>query len=256
MLDTENGRGALYVDSPTIKAAFPQGYEYARIDPPFAPQNYIAGIEAAEKAGITVLIIDSASHEWEGIGGCEEIAEKNAVKGQPNWKMAKMAHKRFMNRALCSPMHVVFCLRARDKVKFIKTGGKTDVVPIGIQPICEKGFMFELLISMRIEEETHHATPVKVPEPLVSLFPKDVLISKELGQRIREWNDTGAVEDPMEQLKKRARSASADGIEAYREFFGGLKTSEKKQLRDTIHEECKLDAEQATAAEEPLREDL
>jgi hypothetical protein len=49
---------------------------------------------------------------------------------------------------------------------------------------------------------------------------------------------------------------SADGIEAYREFFGGLKTSDKKHLRDTIHEECKLDAEQATAAEEPQGEDL
>lgn len=254
ILDTENGRGEMYSDSPTIKGDYPNGFLYARMDPPFAPANYVTGIEAAEKAGIDVLIVDSLSHEWEGIGGCEEIAEekKNKRTGEPNWKFAKGLHKRFMMRCLCSPIHIIFCLRAREKVKYIKVPKdgkmKTEVIPIGIQPVCEKNFMFEMLVSMRLEDETHRAKPVKVPEPLAGLFPEDVLIGKELGERIREWNETGETLDPREQLQKRARLASVDGVAAYKAFYSALTAGEKKFLQSTIHEECKADAEQADVA--------
>lgn len=157
-IDTENGRGEMYADSPGIVAALPNGYEYARMDPPFEPKQYITALREAEEAGITVAVLDSGSHEWEGIGGCCEIAENNKLQGMPNWSMAKMAHKRFMNELLCTNMHIVMCLRAREKVKMIETEGRdgkkrTDVVPIGIQPIAEKNFVFEMLVSLRVEEE-------------------------------------------------------------------------------------------------------
>ena len=119
-LDTENGRGSMYADSPGIIEALPAGYEIMELDAPFTPQRYTEAIEAAEKSGINVLVVDSATHEWEGIGGCAEMAENNKLGGQPNWAMAKRAHKRFVNRALASSMHIIFCLRARDKVKMVK----------------------------------------------------------------------------------------------------------------------------------------
>jgi hypothetical protein len=260
MIDTENGRGQMYCDSPTIIKAFPSGFEYARLDPPFSPQAYMEGIDSAEKAGITVAVVDSSSHEWEGIGGCEEIAEKHAIKGQPNWKVAKMAHKRFMMRCLASSMHIVFCLRAREKVKYVKVNGKTEVVQLGIQPICEKNFMFEMLVSMRVEEETHHAVPVKVPEPLVYLFPKSTRITKDLGIRIRQWNDTGSPLPEFEQVQKRARLAAEDGVTAYREFYGTLTPKQKQALRNTTHDENKqiataADAERETSEASELTEE-
>jgi len=248
-LDTENGRGKMYADSPGILKALPRGYEYARMDPPFSPSQYIAAIEAAEKAGINVLIIDSGSHEWEGIDGCCEIAEKNKLKGMPNWSMAKMAHKRFMNHLLSTNMHIILCLRAREKVKIVevvKENGKksSEVIPIGIQPIAEKNFVFEMLLSLRVEEETHFAVPVKVPEPLVGLFPDKHLITKADGERIRQWNDTGAAMVDSEQLGKRARAAAELGMEAYKAFFTGLTTQQRKEIAN-LHEECKFLAEQA-----------
>ena len=244
MLDTENGRGEMYADSPAIMKALSSGYEYTRLDPPFTPAAYVAGIEAAEKAGLQVLVVDSLSHEWEGTGGCEEIAEEYAIKGQPNWKMAKIAHKRFANHCLSASMYIIFCMRAREKVKFVKVGNKTEVVPIGIQPICEKNWMFEMLVSMRIEEETHHAIPVKVPEPLIHLFPKEVLITEGLGQRIREWNETGTALPVGEQLGKRARAAAEQGYKCYREFYDGLAKAQKKELRDADHEQLKRIAQE------------
>src|ERR1700722_9568602 len=66
MIDTENGRGEMYADSPGIRAALPNGYDYLRFDPPFGPDRYIEHIKAAEDAGITVCVVDSGTHEWEG----------------------------------------------------------------------------------------------------------------------------------------------------------------------------------------------
>jgi hypothetical protein len=252
MLDTENGRGTLYADSPGIMAALPNGFDITQLDPPFTPARYIDVIDAAEKAGITVLVIDSASHEWEGTGGCCDIAENNKLRGMPNWSKAKLAHKKFMNRLLSTNMHVICCLRARDKVKMVdvvKDGKKsTEVVPIGIQPIAEKAFVFEQLLSLQLEEKTHLAIPIKVPEPLGKFFAGDKLLTKADGERIREWNETGSVADPMDQIRKRARMEAEDGTKAYAAFYASLTAPQKKALLDTTHAENKRVAEVADKA--------
>ena len=108
-LDTENGRGSMYADSPGIMAALPDGYEIAEMREPFGPSRYSEAVEAFEKHGCKVLVIDSMTHEWEGYGGCSDIAENNKLRGMPNWAKAKMEHKRMMNHLLASPdAHLIF----------------------------------------------------------------------------------------------------------------------------------------------------
>lgn len=261
-IDTENGRGEMYADSPGIVKALPNGYDYLRMDPPFSPDRYREYIAAAEQAGITVCVVDSGSHEWEGIGGCTEIAEKNPLGRMPNWSRAKIEHKRFVNHLLSSSMHLIICLRAREKVKVFKKGDaliinpaspgdaepaiaeKDCIVPIGLQPICEKAFSFEMLVSLLLDERTHHAIPIKVPEPLQPLFTGGRMLTKEDGERIRQWNDGGASQDAHEQLLKRSRAAAEDGMAAYKEFYGGL-TKDQKTALAAIHAQNKAIAEQA-----------
>lgn len=256
MLDTENGRGAMYADSPGIVAALPNGFEIVQLDPPFSPERYIEVIKQAEQCGIDVLVIDSTSHEWEGIGGCCEIAETKKLRGMPNWSLAKMAHKRFLNHCLSSKMHIVFCLRARDKVKIAKDAtGKEQVIPLGLMPITEKNFVFEMLVSLQLDEHTHFATPTKVPEPLLPLFPGGKLITKADGARIREWNQVGKPMEDGEQLQKRARAAAEDGTAAYVAFYGSLTAPEKKILFDSTHTENKKLAEQADRDRKAMESD-
>jgi hypothetical protein len=244
-IDTENGRGSMYADSPGIVKALPNGYLIAQLDPPFSPDRYIEAIVAAEKSGVSVLVIDSATHEWEGIGGCAEIAETQKLKGMPNWSKAKMLHKRFMNHCLTSNMHIIFCLRAREKTKIVKVNGKEEFVNVGIQPIAEKNFVFEMTVSLHLDEKTHFASPIKVPEPLAHLFPEGKLITKEDGERIRQWNETGSALDPLEQLIKRSRTAAEQGRVKYREFVQSLTPDQKKRFPATIHEQNKKTAEEA-----------
>jgi len=109
--------------------------------PPFSPARYAQAIKEFQEKGIKVLVIDSGSHEWEGEGGCEDIANASLLAGKKmaNWVGAKRDHKSFMNTLLHCDMNVIVCLRAREKTDF-KNPDKP--VSLGIQPICEKNFMF------------------------------------------------------------------------------------------------------------------
>jgi hypothetical protein len=251
-IDTENGRGCMYSDSPGIKKALPPrpgekyaAYETIELSAPFHPNRYIEAIDKFESAGYDALVIDSASHAWSGKGGCTDIAE--ADKGR--WNKAKLANKRLVNRLLYSSMHIVVCLRAQEKSKIMKLpNGKEETISLGILPISEKGFPFEMLLSFFMEEKTNLATQIKCPEPLKPFFPGPKLLTKEDGERIRQWNETGLLMDENEQLEKRSRTAAEDGLAAYSAFFSALAPAQKKHLVDTIHEKNKQAAKDADYA--------
>lgn len=249
MVDAETGRGSLYADDPDIMKAIPKGYLRTPISLPYTPARYIKAIKAQEAAGTTVCLIDSTSHEWEGDGGCTDIAENNKLRGMPNWAMAKREHKRFMAYSLSSRMHLIFCLRAREKVRIIKDGnGKEQIVPIGIQPIAEKNFVFEMLISLMFDDLTHQYSGIKVPKMLTSMFPGGKLITREHGEMIRRWNEGGRAIDPMESVQKRARAAAELGVEEYQALFLSLSKAEQKALASTTHAANKEIAEAADKA--------
>ena len=61
VIDTENHSADLYSNL--------GNYNILSLQQPFAPERYIEAIEACEKTGMEVIIIDSISQEWEGRGG-------------------------------------------------------------------------------------------------------------------------------------------------------------------------------------------
>ncbi|WP_020474529.1 AAA family ATPase [Zavarzinella formosa] len=232
-LDTENGRGSMYADSPGIVAALPNGYEIAEMREPFAPSRYTEAVEAFQAHGCKVLVIDSQTHEWEGHGGCSDIAENNKLKGTPNWILAKREHKRMMNHLLASQMHIIFCLRAREKIKVMKDDrGKEQFAPIGLQPIQEKNFTFEMTLSLLLDEHSHRPAVTKCPEPLLHLFQgNQPLITKEMGEKLRIWSEAApaAKADP-ELLANKALAYAAQGTVAYQEFWKELSSIHRKEL--------------------------
>ena len=111
MIDTESRRGSLYAD------VIPGGYEVLDLDQPFTPSRYIEAVEAAEKAGAQIIVVDSMSHEWEGIGGVCDSAGDNETRsgkaGLHNWKTPKLEHAKMVQRLLRSPVPMVCCIRAK-----------------------------------------------------------------------------------------------------------------------------------------------
>jgi len=243
MIDTENGRGKMYADSPGIVAALPQGYDYMELTAPFSPARYIQALDVAERAGYKVAVIDSGSHEWEGIGGCSDIAETH----KKRWAEAKKQNKYYVLRLLNSSMHVIVCLRAREKTEVVpaakSTTGREEYVSKGILPVAEKNFVFEMMCSWMVEEKTHLAIPVNLPEQFQGLFTKAKLLTKADGDQIRLWNEGGKPEDPLEKVKRQSRAAAECGMDAYKAFFQALTAEQQHALKATIHEENKATAD-------------
>lgn len=253
VIDTEAGRSTHYADR----------FDFDTLDmrPPFSPQAYKDAIDAAEQAGYGVIVIDSMSHEWSGDGGCQDIqaealerlSKGDAAKAERlsaiAWKDAKLAHKRMMSRLLQCRAHLIFGLRAEDKIKFVKIqdGGreKTVIEHIGFQPICEKHFMYEMTCSFLLTPENPGVPQrIKLEEQHQSIFPIDAHLTEESGSMLAEWARGGSPKDKAAQRLKECGSMNELGA-----VWSSFNAEEKKRLAQT-KDDCKLliiEAEQKAA---------
>jgi len=213
-LDTENKRGSLYAD--ILDGPFMIGDLY----PPFSPKRYGEAIKEFQEAGIKVLVIDSVSHEWEGEGGCDDIANQKIGK-MANWIGAKREHKSFMNTLLQCDMHIICCIRAREKTDF-KDPSKP--VSLGMQPVCEKNFMFEMTASMLVENEGKTQRFLKVPSFLKEAFGSGAgYLGIETGRKIITWISEGEKEDPeVKRFKSEMLMACEKGIAAVVDVWNSI----------------------------------
>ena len=203
-IDTENRRMSLNAD------ILPNGAKFRIINffAPFSPQRYIEAIDAACKAGAEVIVIDSVTHEWEGPGGCQEIA---AATKFPDWKRAKSEHKRFMTHMLQAPAHIICCTRAREKTDFTDT---KNPKPLGIQPIQEGNFSFEATVSLMMHEQGKRQDVLKCPAELQAILGRGVdYITASDGFALRSWVDGGEPVNPeVERQLGLLRNACEGGM--------------------------------------------
>lgn len=226
-LDTENGRGSLYHD------ILPSPFMIGDLYPPFSPTRYALAIKEFQDAGTETLIIDTTSHEWEGEGGCDDIANAPKADGTPrklpNWIGAKREHKSFMNTLLQSNMNVIVCIRAREKTDF-KNPAKP--ISLGMQPICEKSFMFEMTASMMMYEEGKKQEFLKMPEFLKAAFGNgNGYLGEDTGRKIMEWVNKVPQENPeIKKLKAEMLMECEKGLEALVAVWGKVPKKLKKEL--------------------------
>jgi hypothetical protein len=176
VIDSENGRASTYADQ--------FDFDTADLRAPFRPQTYTDAILAADAAGYPVIVVDSASHEWYGDGGCldwhDEIMGTDQKKNITAWIEPKKSHKRMVTRLLQTSAHVILCFRAEPKVEVeTDSQGRMKVIPKasltgldGWIPIAEKNLPYELTASfLLMADKPGVPKPIKLPEPLQGLMP-------------------------------------------------------------------------------------
>lgn len=221
-LDTENRRGSLYADE--LDGPFMIGDLFY----PFSPDRYADAIKEFQKAGVKVLIIDSVSHEWES--GCMEIAEAPLLRGKKmaDWKKAKAEHKKFMTTLLQSDMHVICCIRAAEKTDF--TNPK-EPKSLGVQPLCEKNFMFEMTASIMMYREGTYQQHLKIPKDLKPIFGDgNGYLGIETGKKIIEWANAGDIDPETESWRNKIQLAANDGEEAMKAAWQSMPVKFQKKL--------------------------
>lgn len=237
-LDTENKRGSLYAD------ILDGPFMIADLYPPFSPSRFSAAIKEFQEAGVEVLVIDSASHEWENEGGCEDIANLPLTQGKKmaNWVGAKREHRSFMNTLLHCNMNIIVCLRAREKTDF---KDPNRPVSLGIQPICEKNFMFEMTASLLMENEGKKQTFIKLPFFLKEAFGDgNGYLGESTGKAIIKWLETGEQEDPeIKRIKSEMTMAAEKGLDEVLKIWSALTKPQQKVL-ESHKNICKESAEE------------
>ena len=199
LIDTENRRGEYYADEFT--------YDVISFDPPFSPERYIEAITYAEKAGYSVVIIDSASHEWMGAGGIMDTLDHiPGTNSYTKWAVLTPRHNAFIDKIVRSSVHIITCLRGKDEY-VLETNDKGKQVPkkVGVGAQMRDGLEYECTVSLLIDQDKHTFSTMK---DNTHIFDGrwDVLTEKD-GVALESWASKG--EASVEGLE-----TSPDGFDA------------------------------------------
>jgi hypothetical protein len=145
----------------------------------FSPQRWIDAMEVAAKAGMEVVILDSATHEWQW---CLEQKER-INKSINDWKSITPHHTKFINCIVHCPMHVIICTRR--KVEYALTQDK-KVEKLGMKSEMREGFEYELDVNIGLNRN-HMATIEKDRAGIFHGRPEFVP-TEAVGRELLAWS--------------------------------------------------------------------
>ena len=207
MIETESGRGEAYASPQEYpELAGPDAstnYNVLRLRDNFAPAEYGAALKAAEKANLGALIIDSASHEWEGPGGVLAMAAKaqeGGAKGVLVWQQPKIQHQReFMLRFMQTPIPlVILCMRAKypmeqdPKTKEWKRS-------LILEPKQSDDILFEMFVHGWIDQTHKFHLTKSTSKTLTPVFTEGLPITLDTGRQLAAWAKGAPVATPTQQ---------------------------------------------------------
>jgi hypothetical protein len=194
VIDTENSSASLYSDLGS--------YNVLDLSPPYSPERYIEAINLCEKAKISVVIIDSITHEWNGSGGCLDIHEKLGGRFQ-DWAQVSPRHQAFIDKILQSDCHIITTTRRKIEYDIDRdASGKLKVQKLGTKEITKEGFEYELTVNFEIINENHL---VRASKDRTGLFMNkaEFVITSAIGKMILDWCNSGTnLQDAKNKIKE------------------------------------------------------
>lgn len=283
-VDTENKRALHY------KAAFPEmaHFDFTAINEAgelvgFGPERWIEVIDAAEAAELPVLIMDSFSHAWEGVGGVLDLhaqvldrlvqqaqARANgryevdpAKFSQLAWAEVKPRYRRLIDRIVRAKTNVIICTRAKpvmqqgfgDKAKNArKTKTRREDVPW--DPASDGDLMFEMT-AMVILDPTAPGCPVyqiKVADQFKSLFDPRRPMSEATGVAMADWakGQGGAQKqkETMDLAREKARGGTTTFTDWWNSDEGKAARPVVRPIMDEIQALCRAADEVAEISDD------
>lgn len=180
-IDTENSSASLYSD----RFAF----DVLDIAPPFNHEKFVDAIKLAVSGGYEVVVIDSASHFWEGILAYKDALDKRGGNSYTNWNEAGNKFKGILDAVLQSPIHIICCMRSKmDYVLETNEKGKQVPRKIGLAPIMRDNIEYEFTTVFDVTMD--HNT--KTSKDRTGLFGDAIFqITEDTGKQLLAWLDKG-----------------------------------------------------------------
>lgn len=213
LVDTERKSSQLY--------AHLGPFDTIELGPPHSVERYIGAMQALERAGCVVIVLDSISHAWVGDGGVLSILNRfNAGERFSAFGTdVNPAQDKFIDAMLKSPAHVIATMRS--KTAWVledrqNRSGHMVKTPrrIGMAPIQRPGIEFEFTTLVDLDTETHVARVLKNRCPLFDDWqPKK--LTREHGRQLVDWLLEGAPEpkEPVSGTPAERAQATAEAAE-------------------------------------------
>lgn len=201
VIDTENGSAELYSNM--------GDFNVITLSAPFTPERYIEAIKICEGAGMELIIIDSITQEWDGVGGCLDIMTALGGKYQ-DWAKVTPRHQKFIDAVLQSKCHIITTVRRKQDYEMTTENGKTKVQKVGTKEVTREGFEYELTLNLEFLNENHL---VKASKDRTGLFADrpEFVITSETGREILNWCNTG-VDQLVEAIAEMEQCQTIDEL--------------------------------------------
>jgi nucleoside-triphosphatase THEP1 len=193
-IDTENGSATLY-DTLTE-------FDHCEIKPnesgKFNFQDFINKVLEAEKLGYDCVIVDSATHLWQGILADKTNIDQKGGNSYTNWAIPTKNFDSAIQRFLQSRIHLISCMRSKTEY-VLETNEKGKQAPrkVGLAPVMRDDIEYEFTIVFDVNIH-HEASSTK---DRTEMFPNtDVFqITEDTGRKIAAWLARGKdVPQPVE----------------------------------------------------------
>lgn len=120
--------------------------------------------EAAASGLFGVVVLDSLTHMWKGPGGILSSLDADAAAYKAKtgkfadtnalWKKYTPIYEDFMNNLRHLGMHVIFCLRAKEKTERKNNDkGKLEITKLGLEAEFREGFAYDIDAQFLIDED-------------------------------------------------------------------------------------------------------
>lgn len=220
LIDTERSSAKLY--------AHLGPFDTVDLGPPYTVARYVEALQLLERAGCAVIIVDSISHAWAGVGGVLALLDRfeTGARFSAFGTAVNPAQDEFVDAMLRSPCHVIATMRSKtawvleDVEKRTSSGGvRTVKAPrrIGMAPIQRPGIEYEFTTMVDLDTDSHQARVVKNRCPVFSAWTPKVL-TREHGRQLAAWLMEGAP-SPAEPISgsplERAQAVHAAGLRAF-----------------------------------------
>lgn len=272
-IDTESNRMLHYAPLPNAKPDPSRGtfdFRHVAFAKPYGSLRYLSAIQHCASRGAKIIVVDSMSHEHDGVGGVLEQhgAEAERLAKQFNstvdamkmsaWAQPKAGRRKLINTLLTETnVNVIFNFRAKPKQKIAskseKKAGAEAVTPLGFCAIAGEEFIYEMMIKFVLlpgargvptwhSEYQGEQELMKIPEQFAHIFERPAPLNEEHGQQLAEWAAGGEVKAPSEEEVRAgiaaARAAkTTDDIAAVAESLKGKAWSrdQRKALTEALN---------------------
>jgi hypothetical protein len=181
VIDTENSSAELY--------AHLGEYNTIQLSAPFNPEKFMEAIHVCETEQMEVIILDSASHEWDGMGGILDIHSHIPGNSFTAWSKVTPRHNAFVQSILNSSSHVITTVRSKQDYVLNDKNGRQVPEKVGLKGIQKDGYEYESTVVFEVD--LRHRATVSKDRTELFIGQHEIILNVEVGQRLKDWCNQG-----------------------------------------------------------------